>query len=117
MKAQGLNLNCEVFDVFRDRMDVAITALMNNLIAKNMMEGSITAKLGVELSRHTTDDGEIVYMPEITPTISIKIGSTCKMECPKKGGFMMKMGGEDGFIVGSTQVSMEELLEGKGGGT
>ena len=116
MKPQELNLNCEVFDVFRMRMDLAINALMRNMIEKDMMTGNITAKIDVELMKKVTDDGEVIWMPEIKPCVNLKIGAKCKLECPTKGGFMMKQGNE-GFIIGTNQVSMDELMDGKEGST
>lgn len=111
MKAQPLNLNSEIFDDFRENLNLAINAVMKNLISKNMQGGGIAAKINIELKQKITEDGEVLYMPEIEPTVSLKIGAKGKLECKKQTGFLMKADDEDGFVIGSEQISMDELLD------
>lgn len=92
------------------KMNLAISAVMRNLISKDLSAGKIDAKISVELKKDFTEDGEVLWMPEIEPVVSLKIGAKGKLECEKQGGFFMRDTG-DGFVVGTSQVSMDELLD------
>ena len=111
MKPQELSLNCEIFDEFRDRLDKAITIIMRNMVSKGIHAGSITGKIKIELSQTTTDDGEIIYMPKIKPAVNLKLSAKGDIECGVQDGFLMKPDGNDGFVIGTSQVSMDELME------
>ena len=113
MKAQELNLESEIFKDFREKMNIGIRAMMANLIGKKLEKGSVTAKLTIELREHVTEDGELMYMPKIEPTVSLKMGAKGTLDCEKQAGFLMKSDGSGGYVIGTSQISMDELLEGK----
>ena len=111
MKPQALSLESEIFADFRDKLDKAITIALRNMVNKGITGGSVTGKIKIGLDTDTTEDGEIIYKPTIKPEIDIKIAEKGKIECGTQSGFMMKTDGEDGFVIGTSQVSMDELLE------
>lgn len=111
MKPQELNLNCEIFDDFREKFDLALNATMRNMIAKHMEAGSITAKIDIEMMEKVAEDGEVLFAPKIKPKVAIKIGAKGKIDCVEKEGFLMKTDGQNGFVIGTSQISMDELLE------
>jgi len=111
MKPQLLSLECEIFDDFREKLDKAITVAMRNMVNKGLMAGTVTGKIKIELDEQVTEDGETVYAPKIEPVIDIKITAKGKIECGLQNGFLMKPDGAEGFVIGTNQVSMDELLE------
>lgn len=114
MKPQELNLDCELFEDFRNKVDLAINALIRSMIRKGLTGGKISASIGIEMKDHVTDEGEILYMPIIKPVVKIKVESNEKIECEKQEGFIVKPDGANGFVVGTNQITMDELLKEKG---
>ena len=115
MKPQEWNFESEIFDDFREKLDLALKAVMRNMMEKKVFCGTVTGKIGIEIKQTTTEDGEVVYMPEIAPEIGLKIGAKGKLDCRKQSGFMIKADEGNGFVIGSSQVSMDELLDEKRG--
>ena len=112
MKPQMLNLECEVFDEFREKLDASIKVVMKQLIRKGMQSGKISANIKIVLHEQVTDDGEVIYIPEIEPGVKIRIGAEGKVDCRKQEGFLMKASSdEEEFVIGTSQVSMDELMQ------
>lgn len=111
MKTQRLNLDSEVFEEFRERMNIALDVAFRNMIAKNLREGNITGKIKIKLIPASDENGEMIYMPVIEPGVSVGLKAKADLECEKMTGFYMKEGRDGGFIVGSRQVSMDELMD------
>lgn len=114
MKPQELNLDSELFEDFRNKVNLAINVLMREMIVKGWAGGKISANIGIEMKSHVTDEGEILYMPTIKPDVKIKIESKANIECEKQEGFIVKQDGANGFVVGTNQITMDELLKEKG---
>lgn len=114
MKPQELNLDCELFEDFRYKVNLGINALIRTMIRKGLTGGKISASIGIEMKEHLTDEGEILYMPTIKPDVKIKIESKENIECEKQEGFIVKPDGANGFVVGTNQITMDELLKEKG---
>ena len=112
MKPQELKLECELFNEFRQALNAAINSCMRQMVAKRLSDGTITGKIEIHLIEAADENGEVLFYPEITPDVALKIGAKGKIDCTKQMGFMMKCG-PDGFIVGTDQVTMDELLGGK----
>ena len=112
MKPQELKLECELFNEFRQALNAAIKSCMRQMVAKRLSDGTITGKIEIHLKEAADENGEVLFYPEITPDVALKIGTKGKIDCTKQMGFMMKCG-PDGFIVGTDQVTMDELLGGE----
>ena len=110
MKPQQMTLDCELFDDFRMAMDTAIRNVLDRMIEKGLESGSITGKLDITL-RTSLDEqtGEVMYLPEIEPKVSMSIGTKAKVDCTKQMGFLAKLSA-DGVVVGTDQVTMDELI-------
>ena len=111
MKPQALNLESEIFDDFREKLDRAITVAIRNMVSKGILTGSVTGKIRIELRETVTEDGETVYAPRIEPVIDIRIDAKGKIECGLQDGFLMKPDGAEGFVIGTDQISMDELMD------
>ena len=112
MKPQELKLECELFNEFRRALDAAINNCVRQMVVKRLSDGTITGKIEIHLEEAADKNGEVLFYPEITPDVALKIGAKGKIDCTKQMGFMMKCG-PDGFIVGTDQVTMDELLGGE----
>ena len=111
MKPQELTFDCELFNEFRQALDAAVKSCVRQMVAKRLSDGTITGKIEIHLEDGVEKTGEVVFYPEITPDVQMKIAAKGKIECAKKSGFLMKCGPE-GFVVGTDQVTMDELIEG-----
>lgn len=109
MKSQELTLDCELFDQFREALDTAIKSCMRQMVTKHLNTGTINGKIDIMLMEGADDNGEVIFHPEIEPEVSVKIGAKGNIKCNKKGGFFMKCS-PDGFVVGTDQVTMDELI-------
>ena len=111
MKPQKMDLNCELFDDFRIALDNAIRNILDQMIEKGLDSGSITGKLDITLRTAVSETtGEVMYLPEIEPKVTMSIGTKAKMDCIKQMGFLAKLS-EHGVVIGTDQVTMDELLE------
>lgn len=110
MKPQELNIESEIFDDLREKFDIAINAVIRNLITKSMGEGSLSLRIKIQLHKNVTQDGEIEYMPTFDPKINIKIGAKGDIECEKAEGLLLKESGDGKHVIGTSQVSMDELI-------
>lgn len=110
MKPQELCLGCELFDDFRVALDNAIRIAVMNMMAKNLNSGTVIGKLDITLNQHVNPEtGETIYTPEIQPDVSMKIGTKAKIDLAKQMGFLAKRSAE-GVVVGTDQVTMDELI-------
>lgn len=114
MKPQELELNCELFNEYRDALDAAIKNCVRQLVLKGLDAGTVTGKIEIKLNQAADANGEVIFYPEIEPEVTLKIGAKGKIDCGKKQGFAMKCAGGN-FIVGTDQVTMDELIAGQEG--
>lgn len=110
MKPQELTFDCELFDEFRRALNAAVKSCMQQMVAKRLSDGTITGKIEIHLEDGVDEAGEVVFYPEITPDVQMKIAAKGKIDCAKQAGFLMKCG-PGGFVVGTDQVTMDELIE------
>lgn len=112
MQAQELNLGCEIFDEFREKVDATINLVINKLIEKGLAGGSVSMKIDIQMRKDTDpDSAEIIYMPEFEPKVSMKIGASGSVKCAKKGGIILKQAPCGKNIVGNNQISIDELMD------
>lgn len=111
MTPQELTLDGEIFDEFRVLLNAAIRSTINQAIETRTNGGTITAKIDFKLNgRADEETGEIFYNPEIDPKVSTKLGKKSEFGFKKVGGFVMKADGRGGFIIGSRQVEIADLM-------
>lgn len=112
MKPQELTLDCELFNEFREAMDKAIKNCMRQMVSRRLNTGTISGKIEITLTEGADENGEVIFHPEIEPDVAVKIGTKGNIKCQKKVGIIMKCS-PDGFVVGTDQVTMDELIRGK----
>ena len=106
-----LSMGNKSFADTRIKLDVMLNLLMNQLIEKDLMSGSVTLKINVDMKTHVTDEGEIIYMPEIEPKIAMKIGGSGSLDCFVPKGLVMKHGQDGKNIVCENQIHMDEVMK------
>ena len=74
MKPQELNLNCELFDEFRQALDHAVQIILVRMIEKGLDSGSIVGKLDISLRVSPTEDGRGIVIGTDQVTMDELIG-------------------------------------------
>ena len=115
MKPQLLNLDSEVLDEFRANFNVAISALIMNMVEKDLKAGEVGGKIKIEIQKKTDKEtGEIFLMPKITPDVHMKVGAKGKIECATMEGFIMRTTPGGRAVVASNQITFEDLMDAAG---
>lgn len=111
MKPQELVIEGELFDEFRGNLNAAMRILINRMIGTKIMKGAVSAKIGIEIKEFVDDNGEIVRMPEINYSIGMGMSEKDSMKGNMQRGLILKRTSSGGLLVGSDQISMDELME------
>lgn len=111
MKPQTLTIDSEVMEDFREKFNQTIAVLLRSMRNRQLREGTITAKLDIEIEESADVNGEVIRMVNIVPEINMKMGAKAKVECAKKNGLFMQVNEEGVPVVGSCQMDIDELLE------
>ena len=111
MKSQELVIEGELFDEFRGNLNAEMRILINRMIGTKIMKGAVSAKIGIEIKEFVDDNGEIVRMPEINYSIGMGMSEKDSMKGNMQRGLILKRTSSGGLLVGSDQISMDELME------
>jgi hypothetical protein len=112
MKPQSFDLDSEIFDEFRNVLSIVIRNTAAELIDRNLVTGTISAKIKIEMKREADEDGVVTLMPEISSDIGSKIGASGKMKLSDQKGLIMRQGKNGELIIGTNQISIDEVLAG-----
>ena len=110
MKPQTLTLDSEVLEDFRGNFDDTLAVLLREMRNRRLREGTITAKIDIEIKESADVNGEVIRMVNLVPEINMKMGAKAKVECEKRNGLFMQMNDEGVPVVGSCQMDIDELL-------
>lgn len=110
MKPQELSLQCEALEDFVNNLDAALKITAKALLRKKMKNGTVSAKIDIEINEITNQDGEVFNIMSIKPAVNMKIGSKDKMEPQQVHGMYIKQDDDGTPIVGSNQISIDELI-------
>jgi hypothetical protein len=111
MKPQELTLESDVFNGLRINMNEAIRIVMKSLISKKLYHGSVTAKIDIMLTEETDENtGECCLMPAFFPEVSFEIKNKDKIKCNPETGMYLKKGPMGQLIIGTNQITMDELI-------
>ena len=115
MKPQELSLQCEALEDFVFNLDAALKITTKALMRKKMTGGTVNAKIDIEIHEITNADGEVFNIMSIKPAVNMKIGSKDKLDLQEVNGMYIKQDDEGTPIVGSSQISIDELINEKKG--
>lgn len=111
MKPQRLTLDSEALAEFRQSLSAALEIVTCQLIRRALKKGTVTAKVGISIDERCDEKtGEIFYMMEIEPGVSMKVGASDKLDCGKKSA-IMKQDGTGRPMIATEQIDMNELIE------
>lgn len=112
MKTQELTINGELFEEFRNNVDAAMKILINRMISTRISKGAVNAKIVINIKEIIDDNGEVVRMPEMDFSIGMGMSEKDSMKGNIRRGLIMKRMSNGGLMVGTEQVTMDELIEG-----
>lgn len=108
---EPLSIENKVFADTRIMLDAYLNMMIRMMIEKDLPSGSMGLKINVDIMKQVTDDGEIVYVPEIEPKVSVKVGASGSDKCHVKKGLIMKRSHDGKNYVCENQISMEEVAK------
>ena len=111
MKTQELTINGEMFEEFRNNLDVAMKILLNRMITTRIGKGTVSTKIAITMKELIDDNGEIVRMPEIDYNIGMGMSEKDSMKGNVQRGLILQRYTAGRFMIGSQQISMDELTE------
>lgn len=111
MKPQELTINGELFDEFRNNFDMAMKILINRMITTRIGKGTVNAKITINMKEFIDDSGEVVRMPEMDFGIGMGMSEKDSMKGNLQRGLILRRRASGGLLVGTDQISMDELME------
>lgn len=110
MKPQELTINGELFEEFRNNFDTAMMILINRMITTRIGKGTVNAKITINMKEFIDDNGEVVRMPEMDFGIGMGMSEKDSMKGNLHRGLILKRGATGRLLVGTEQISMDELV-------
>ena len=110
MKAHELDLDSIVFIEMRSRLNQTIADTVRAMKDKGLSEGQVGAKIKITMMSSVDENGEVHTTAVFEPKVTCKIGSSEENKCGATGG-RITIGDDGTVIVGSEQVTMDELMD------
>ena len=111
MQQQELTINGELFEEFRNNIDAAMKILVNRMLSTKINKGSVSAKISIEIKEIIDDNGEFVRMPDISYSIGMGMSEKDSIKGSLQRGLILGRGPCGKLMIGSEQISMDELME------
>ena len=112
MKPTELSIDNEIFADLRFKMDVALNAVISNLIEKKLNAGKVTAKIDISLFEKTDEEtGEVFYEPVFEPVVNVNVGAKGKFECSAPVGLIVKKSKCGNNFIGTNQITFDEVMD------
>jgi len=110
MKAHELDLDSIVFIEMRSRLNRTIADTVRAMKDKGLSEGQVGAKIKITMMSSVDENGEVHTTAVFEPKVTCKIGSSEENKCGATGG-RITIGDDGTVVVGSEQVTMDELMD------
>ena len=111
MKIHELNIDSPVFAQLRDMLSLSVADAVKKMSTKNLAEGTVSAKIKISMMQSIDENGEIHRTAVFEPKVTQKIGSSAEDKLGATGG-QISFGDDGQLLIGSEQVTMDELMEG-----
>ena len=108
---EPLSIENKVFNDTRIMLDAYLNMMIRMMIEKDLPSGSVGLKINMDIMKQVTDDGEIIYVPEIEPKVSVKVGASGSDKCHVKKGLIMKRSHDGKNYVCENQISMDDVAK------
>ena len=112
MKQHELDIDSVIFTELRNRLSMTIADTVKQMKVKNLREGTVTAKIKISVLSSIDENGEVHSSAIFEPKVTEKIGRTEEDKCGTTGG-RVTIGDDGEVLIGSEQVTMDELMEAK----
>ena len=110
MNPQELKLECEALDGFRADLGNAIRLTVNSLFERELMVGTVTAKIKITLNKAEGRNGQPIHTLKIEPDVAMKIGANGKKKCEVQEGIFLKYAEDGTPIIAGEQIEMDEYI-------
>lgn len=114
MKPHELDINSPVYAGVLEMLGHEINDTIRDMITKNLPEGSVTLKFNIGIIHSYDEDGVLQNTMVFTPKLKSSIGRS-RDEKLGVGGGRVEIDKDGKIIIGTNQISMDELLEEKEG--
>ena len=111
MEPQELTLKGEIFKQFMELFDFDLRYMLRTMKAKDLEEGTVTAKIKVIMATDVDQNAELHDTIQLKPSVSIKLGMNMSDDVPASVKMQLKFDRSGMPIVGTNQISMDEMLE------
>lgn len=114
MKAHELDIDSIVFAELRANLSATIARTVKAMKDKGLGEGTVSVKIKISMLSTAGENGEIHCSAVFEPKVTSRIGSSAEEKCGATGG-KITVGNDGQLLIGSEQVTMDELMNGQKG--
>lgn len=114
MKPQILNIDSEALDEFKEKLNATLAMVVRQLKLRQLPEGTVNAKIKIQLEENIAETGEIIQFLTLEPEISMNMTTKGKVECKKNSGLFMRLDDEGIPMIGTCQIDIDEMLRQEG---
>lgn len=112
MKAHELDIDSIVFAEMRIKLNNMLDKTVRTMKSKGLNEGAVSVKIKIGMIESTDENGEVHTTAIFEPKVTSKFGSSHEDKCGGTGG-RITFGSDGQVLIGSEQVTMDELMEEK----
>lgn len=110
MTQHELDIDSIVFAAMRNTFNREINDTLRDMKAKHLSEGSVSVKIKIGLIETVDENGEYHSSAIFEPKVTSKIGRSCEQKVGATGG-RIQIGDDGEILIGSEQVTMDEVME------
>lgn len=114
MKAHELDIDSIVFAEMRMKLNDMIDRTVRTMKSKGLTEGAVSVKIKIGMMECVDENGEVHTTAIFEPKVTSKVGSSEEDKCGGTGG-RITIGNDGKVLIGSEQVTMDELMDDKRG--
>ena len=112
MKAHELDIDSIVLAEMRMKLNNMLDKTVRTMKSKGLNEGTVSVKIKIGMIESTDENGEVHTTAIFEPKVTSKVGSSHEDKCGGTGG-RITFGSDGQVLIGSEQVTMDELMEEK----
>ena len=110
MKPHELDINSPVYAGVLEMLGHEINSVITDLVKKDLSEGAVTLKIKIGIMKSPDEDGVLHNTVVFDPKLKSNIGRS-RDEKLGVGGGRIEIDKDGKIIIGTNQISMDELLD------